>query len=177
MKKFRVFHKTEYGSSASYPGVDIAMQDDSLMIAPKGINAVYIYDLSADSLSSYHFHSEITPDRQTDNPKSEVSSQEEFREISKKRTMEVRFEMPLFDPENELYYRFTKGVAREVGDGELEADYVLTVFDHKMNPLFETKDIPLNRHPGKCFVKNGLIYIFQNVNDEMGFVRFKIKEE
>ncbi|EON78514.1 hypothetical protein ADIS_0983 [Lunatimonas lonarensis] len=51
----------------------------------------------------------------------------------------------------------------------------LTVFDKNLEMLEESKIPELNKVPGTYFVKYGAIWIFENMEDELGFLRLKIE--
>lgn len=176
LAKFKVLFQTENSKSASYPSQYIQNHRDSLLITSQAINEVYIYDISADSLSHLTFHSEITADRQTDNPKTLVQSQEEMREVSRERRGEVSFSSFYFDQKNKLFYRFSQEKDKEIAADNLKYKYVLTVFDEHFNQLYETADIPLKSYPSSIFVKDGKIHKFINIEDEMAFVVMEVKE-
>lgn len=55
-----------------------------------------------------------------------------------------------------------------------EAEVFLTIFDENLEMLAESKIAGITMPPQKHFVKDGKIWMFVNVEDEIGFVRLAI---
>lgn len=51
----------------------------------------------------------------------------------------------------------------------------LSVFDKDFNLIAESLVPDLNKRPDKHFVKDSQIWIFENIDDEMGFIRLSVE--
>ena len=93
---------------------------------------------------------------------------------------------PRWDEVNEVYYRFS---FISVFDDSVEqpenspiprasgAKVYLTVYDSDLNMLAESAIPQMKSRPPYHFVKDGKIWIFENIEDEMGFVRIAISPD
>ena len=61
-------------------------------------------------------------------------------------------------------------IASESNQEEAKAKVYLTVFDKDLNQIGETSIPQLIKKPAKHFAKDGKIWIYENINDEMRFV-------
>jgi hypothetical protein len=94
---------------------------------------------------------------------------------------EINFLLPVFDEKNKVYYRFSYAMEfddEENPDSLLEevknTKVYLSIYDENLHMLRESPIPLLNKKPGHHFVKDGKIWIFENIEDEMGFVRIKV---
>ncbi|MDN3687907.1 DUF4221 family protein [Cyclobacterium jeungdonense] len=103
-----------------------------------------------------------------------------FQELYKKATEEISYHKPIWDESRKVYFRFSYeqeyGVANaSPSDGlfpkPTSASVYLTIYDSDFNLLRETAVPELDRPPPYHFVKDGKIWLFENLEDEMGFVR------
>lgn len=80
---------------------------------------------------------------------------------------------PIWDRKNQVFYRFSyQEFAFESKIKEnVKSKVYLTVLDKDLNQLGETLVPQLIKKPAKHFAKDGKIWIYENVEDELGFVR------
>ena len=139
---------------------------------------VYVYDLEKDSLSFHMIPHSLFPDRKTKNYPSKVESREQFMEVNQQFGSEINFKKPLWDEDKQVYYRFAHyNIWKEV-DGKMGspgAEVYLAVMDQDFKVLSESKLDLLEKAPQFYFLKDGKIWIFTNINDEMAFVRLSIQ--
>jgi hypothetical protein len=159
---------------ASGAVVHLAQKEDTLLYSNSAENIIYFYHLKTDSLTSKSFTSKHTSSEAKSNYPSRSESEEDFQEITKKKSKEVNYGNFFFDDQNEVYWRFAKEMDRMKGDTILFKT-VLTAFDPDFNQLHEEllpSDFVL---PYKYFARKGMIYTFLNIDDELAFVRIKPK--
>ena len=96
-------------------------------------------------------------------------------------TAEINFERLIWDKVNTRYYRFSYQADVETVERDgwfsLSAKNVqvyLTVFDKNLEMITEAIVPQLTTIPQTYFVKDGSIWIFENMEDELGFVRLSI---
>ncbi|MGY6522126.1 MAG: DUF4221 family protein [Mongoliitalea sp.] len=162
-------------------GVVSSVQGDKLLIGNTVFNELYIYDPASRTLVEKSWDGPIVGKQRTYmGPKSvEGESPQQYEEMKK---VEEDFTFLSFhwDAQHERYYRFvykkTFGEEKEEW-GSYKATGMklyLSVFDKNFELLGETLvPLSLNRL-SKVFVKDGQIWIYQNMEDELGFVRVKV---
>jgi hypothetical protein len=103
-----------------------------------------------------------------------------FQELYKKATQEIFYHKPIWDESRKVYYRFSHKLQYGAGgDGPTDglfpkptdASVYLTIYDADFNLLRETTVPELDQPPAYHFAKEGKIWLFENMKDEMGFVR------
>ena len=96
---------------------------------------------------------------------------------------EINFLPPLWDEKNEVYYRFSyQEIPTIKENGQLEI--YLSVMDKEFNLIGESLISNLNMGAGKAFdhrfplhfAKDGKIWIYENINDELAFVVLTINK-
>src|SRR5690554_6965622 len=90
---------------------------------------------------------------------------------------EINFMPPFWDERSQRFYRlsYQKLPTSSVGDG-IKANVYLTILDPGLNQIGEARVPQLTRRPGKHFARDGEIWIYVNIMDEMGFIRLAILE-
>lgn len=134
-------------------------------------NEAYIYDLPLDSLYKKEFHSNLTADSKKGTYTKNTYSDEEMKEAWAEKNKEVNFNEMLFDETNGKIWRVSQEMDRMIADS-LVTKKILTIFDEDLNQLHEQK-IDFNVAQTLAFFKNGALYVFVNLEDELGFARIK----
>jgi hypothetical protein len=115
-----------------------------------------------------------------------VESVEALSEHFKRLAEDITFSKPFWDTENRIFYRFSylkKFLEKEKeGDQTLDLpesndEVYLTILDENLQIIGESKVPELKRAPSTHFVKDGKIWIFENIDDEMAFVRLSINSQ
>ncbi|MDN3688773.1 DUF4221 family protein [Cyclobacterium jeungdonense] len=167
------------------PRVFITSQQDELIVSHEFSNDFYVYSPEYDELQQVTYSSQHTPSKITIATEGDVINSIEDRINALESYHEqVSFGPLVLDPQNERYYRLSS--SRTFGEEKRERrllhettniDVFLSVFDMEFNLLSETPIPELNTNPSaKYFVKDGMLWVFQNRDDEMGFVRVVISE-
>lgn len=146
----------------------------NVLISSTAINEIYVYDVQNDTLMHRSFESNLTANRKKEYEKNRVESTKEMQSLMKKQR-DVSFLNYVYDPINQRYYRFSQKFEKEGPEGNINRP-VLTVFDRNFDPIFETDQLPLEKITYKYFAKDGKLYLYENVLDEMGFIVMEIKE-
>ena len=115
-------------------------------------------------------------------PKSVERSSGELREIIRKSEEEISYKNWFWDDKNERFFRFAakKHFGEDLnkyGDyTTIGADVYLSIFDKEFNLIAEAQIPELTQTPNVHFAKDGNIWIFENIDDEMAFVIVKIED-
>ena len=84
---------------------------------------------------------------------------------------EIHFLKFHYDDQNEKFWRFSTSLDRMIGDSATY-DIVLTIFDKDLAQLHEEK-VEFSEKGSLTFFKDGALYSYINLEDELGFVRIK----
>jgi hypothetical protein len=162
----------------------VKMIEDKVFISNNISNELYWFDPKLDSLFYKSYQSRLTKNEKTGNHPNLVSDPKQFNSLYRSIYSEPSFLAPVFDPLTERYYRFSYESIFEPETAEEDmypklkgAKIYLSVYDSSINLLTESEVPQLNKIPGFHFVKDGKIWIFENVEDEMAFVRLSINYE
>ena len=102
-----------------------------------------------------------------------MESVNEFYAEWAKSKYNVGFEKFLWDNQRQKYFRIVKrAIPNEDKELEDRYDVYLFTYDSNLNLLGETQLEDLNRLPQKPFFKDGKLYSYVNVEDELGFAVF-----
>lgn len=148
---------------------------DKILISSNFFNDVYILNPDNGEFTHQTFKSELTANAKTTGHKSMVSTPEEFREEMKLLNQQIEFGRWLWDESTQHFYRLSFYKLPDEENEDL-ANVYLTVFDQELNMLGEKMIPDYRKVPGTYFAKDGAIWIHENLDDELGFVRIKINQ-
>ncbi|WP_425636891.1 DUF4221 family protein [Algoriphagus yeomjeoni] len=166
LKEFKIELDIDGMKTTSGDSYDLLLNDSKLIISQGSINGISVYDLVKDTLVTYDYQTELLPAAKPGNFQRKVATMEAFQEASTQRSKEPLFGDFMYDPENNLYYRisFLKDLNP---DGNIDWKGVLSIFDEEFNLLHEEEG--MGRYLGRKFIRDGKIYRFINIEDEMAF--------
>ena len=154
-----------------------------LIVGADVSSEVFIYDSFTGEMHHRTFESELTSNEKKGKYPNKVSDRKEMEGIYKKIHEEIAFHGFHWDEESERYYRFSSMAEfsdqNEKPENQLfpspsGAKVYLTVYDKDLNQIAESGVPMLIKKPSFHFVKDGKIWIFENIEDEMGFVRLSV---
>ncbi|SFT76584.1 protein of unknown function [Algoriphagus locisalis] len=134
-------------------------------------NEAFIYDMKSDSLQKKSFHSTLTSDSKKGLYTKNTNSDKEMDDAWTEKNKEVNFNNLVYDDKNKKFWRVSTEMDRMIADSVVTKK-VLTIFDQDLNQLHEQK-IDFNISQSLAFFKDGSLYTFINLEDELGFVRIK----
>ena len=172
LKQFEIIQQVG-NAPGIYTGesTNLSFIDDHLIISSSAYNEVYEYNLNSDSLSHFSFKSSLTDNEKIRNFPNEVSSSKESADAEKAKNEQVSFQAFFKIPEQNIFWRVSTDKDRMIADSVVFKQ-VVTFFDadFKMLKEQELKNFHSSRKP---FFKDGMLYSFLNIEDEMAFVRLK----
>jgi hypothetical protein len=146
-------------------------------------NELYVLDKTNDSLQHITFNSQLTPNEKSGTYPPEVADRSQFEGYFKKIQEDINFAAPVWDEKKEVYYRISFQMKFDENAAVPEngffappngADVYLSVLDEDLNLIAEGTFPEMDRYPGLYFGKDGHLWLFENIEDEMGFVRLNI---
>jgi hypothetical protein len=177
LKDFRVLFSIAGSTVSSKPLVTMYLWNDQILIGNNVINELIIFDPKLDIVTVKTFESNLTPNQKTPNEKIETGSIEELIAAGKKLNEQIEFGKLNWDPITKRFYRMSSiSLPKPEGETINKADVFLTVFDKGLNMIGEVKVEGYKKPPSNNFFKDGAIWIHENVNDELGFIRIKVLE-
>ncbi len=157
------------------PDMNLMEWDDKLILSNSVSSELSWFDFQQDTLFSKTYQSSLTADGKKGKYRNEVESVEELEKEQKAMQQEINFMVPFWDEVNQRFYRFSYAELDIEADSEngekAKSKVYLTIMDKELNFLGESHVPVLDKSPGKHFAKDGKIWIHENINDEMGFVR------
>ncbi|WP_339704258.1 DUF4221 family protein [Algoriphagus aquimarinus] len=134
---------------------------------------LYRYDFQQDSLQLFSFPITVSPKEKTEFPKTEATSKKEQMEESQKVRSQIAFKHLMWDESRKLFFRIgsitkpsdTPGVPANIS-------VFLYAFNSEMKLVGETLVDDLKIIPESSFFKDGKLYSYVNVEDELGFAVF-----
>jgi hypothetical protein len=176
---YHIMLKMGNGMSIRAQSVKIQEYQGKYLVTNSIFNTMALYDPATDSLSYIKYDNKLTANSKTGKYRNEVESQEEFRKEISLMDQEVNFQPPLWDEQKKLFYRFCYKQKPMVENGDpdtpVNGEVFLTILDESFNVLGESKVDALTKRPAHPFVKDGMIWMYENIDDELGFVRLTIE--
>jgi hypothetical protein len=169
------------------PKIRIEKFGTKMVLSNQINNSFTIIETSIDSLYSKSYKSHLTADSKINNYIIEHETVESMEEEYAKFLQDINFIPPFWDEKNELFYRFSyhEMESQDNKDEDVKIKVYLSVFDKDLNFLGESYvpqlktirgDISFREFP-KHFAKDGKIWIYENINDELAFVRLSIHKD
>ncbi|SFT76479.1 protein of unknown function [Algoriphagus locisalis] len=136
-------------------------------------SGIYRYDPELDTLQYITFPLTLTATQKTRKIKNEVSSAEERKEQTALINSEVRFNELLWDDKSNQFFRFSSIlIPSNSEEPSKKSEVFLSAFDSQLNLIGEKKLEELFTVPENAFFKDGKLYSYVNVGDELGFAVF-----
>ncbi|MFN3800840.1 DUF4221 family protein, partial [Belliella pelovolcani] len=159
------------------PKLESIQHKDQLIFWCDAFNAAYLYDIQSGELTFQHITNTLFPNEKTGTYNNEPASSEELRELTKKLKEEILFSKLFWDDKNNVFYRFASFNLPTVGDERVKSKVFLSIINENFKVIGEQEVSEFfNKAPEALFVKDGLIYCYLNVDDELGFIRIGINQ-
>jgi hypothetical protein len=143
--------------------------DYRVLISSANFNEIYILDLLTDSISYKVYHSVLTEDLREIPSRTSFDNLEQIPAILTEMEEQVSFGQFYYDDFHKKFWRFSRDLDRKIGDSAVFKE-VVTLFDEDLNQLHE--EVIPGDYMGFKFFREGKLWTYVNVNDELGFVVF-----
>lgn len=156
--------------------------EDKIVIGNNVTSKLWILDVNTDSLEIINFAPELTSSEKTGIHPLLINDKRQMDDVYQSIFEEVTFLHPVWNADNERYYRFSLIANFENSQPEEGSrlprpsgtSVFLTVMDKELQIIAEAPLPMFDKYPSHHFVKDGKIWMFENMEDEMGFVRLSI---
>ena len=170
--KFRAIY-LEAGGGMYVESYQVTEHDGKLYITCGTISSVYEYDPESDSLSFVPVKHTITPNSKSGEILTTPNSGEQWWSEYRKIVGQITYQNLLWDESRAMFLRLGKKVA--LGDTPKDpssTELFLYAYDSEMKVLGESKLEGIYESPRVYFMKDGKLYSYVNVEDELGFAVF-----
>lgn len=171
--KFKVHLQEEKRVMGVREGVQLNTINNLIFITSSSTSDTYIYDYQIDSLRLIKFHHQLVSPKKSGEIKNEVGDENEFYAEWAKFKYQVGFDKFLWDDQREQYFRFGYQLIPQ-DDPKLEkkSEIFLFIYDENLNLIGETQLDNVEYRFESPFFKDGQLWSYVNVDDELGFAVF-----
>jgi len=157
-------------------------KNGNIILTNNSFNEAVIYDTNKDSTYVKSWDTPLLGSRKNYTPPKQVEySSGQREEVVRESMKEFNYGNLVWDEAQNRFYRFS--IKQQFGEDKDEydqyiatgTDVYLNIFDENLNILAESLVPQLDAPPKKHFVKDGKIWIFENIDDEMAFVQLTIE--
>lgn len=169
MKAYTV--KSDHEKKSPFPFLHTS--NNQVIVSNSNGNGIYFYKALSDSLSYKEFPLEIVPLKKTGEIRNKVGSTREFEDELKKLNHQISYWNFLWDEKSQRYYRFaSRAVSFDENGWPKKYEVFLMAHSKDLELLGETKLDGLYNIPFGSFFKDGKLWSYVNVEDELGFAVF-----
>ncbi len=173
---FSVTYNAGDGGSSKGEQIHLQKPINLAIISSTFGNAVYVYDPEFDSLYYKSFPHESAPLEKDVAVKNKVSSEKEFQAEVEKLYTQIEYGNFYWDEMSQRYYRFASlGLARATDDAPKRYEFFMFAYDKNLELKGETKLSGISEIPESGFFKDGKLWSYVNVEDELGFAVIEFK--
>ncbi|MFD2034754.1 DUF4221 family protein [Belliella marina] len=163
------------------PMVHLKAENGHAIVSHDFSNEIYIFNTSGELVKKVSYEPTMTPKSVKQIDKKEIVSRDVIENTYQGFLEQIKFSAPVWDKLNKRYLRLS--AQRVFTDTKLENAFLpqvketkifLTVFDEDFNLISEGEVLEFNSESVKYFAKDGMLWFFTNVDDELGFVRLSL---
>jgi len=174
--EFRIVLRSDEMMSVYVEEISLQELNGKLIIQNTAGSDAYLYDYTADSLRLLTFDHKLVLKKKEGTVRNEVTSQKEFEDEMAKLSSQIGFEKFLWDDGSKRYFRFGRIYQPKVDEKTPQkADVFLFAYDQDFKLIGETQLKELTSVPAYPFFKNGKLWSYVNVEDELGFAVIDFK--
>lgn len=154
---------------------------DKILVSNNSFNEILVFDIKADSTYVKNWDTPLLGAKKNYLPPKQVDGNSgEIEEIIKQSKSEITYGDLIWDEVEKRFFRFSS--RNRYGEEKDEfgqyissaSDVFISIFDKDLNLLAESLVPELKAPPKRHFIKDGKIWIFENIADELAFIRLKI---
>ncbi|SFT76705.1 protein of unknown function [Algoriphagus locisalis] len=146
---------------------------DKILFSPTSKNMLMIYDLATDSLITKKYQSKLTSNEQKPGESKTITDLNEFSKLREELIKDVTFGSWELDSKTGYRWRFSQELDRTIGEDSLIFKTVVTAIDENFELLGEAQLPQDFVFPYSFRIRDGMPYVFLNIDDELAFIRLK----
>ncbi len=153
--------------------VHLTQHEGKILISCSAMGDFYVYDPKTDEIKFIQIDHHLVPNSLTGEINNRPTSEESFNEEMAKVNSQIYFQKLNWDSDRNLYLRLAQKVFMpKTPEEEFSFEYFLLAYDPDFNLLGETKLDLEERIDYNVFFKDGKLWSYVNVEDELGFAVF-----
>ncbi|SHM42313.1 protein of unknown function [Cyclobacterium lianum] len=161
----------------------LSKEGGNVIVGTEVSNELYVLDNTSGELNHIAYNNQLTPNEKSGNYPTEFGDRVQYSNFHRKIMEDISFMNPVWDEKKQVYYRFSYQMKYDDNakpkDGQLYtpttgADVYLSVLDKDFKLIAESHLQSMDERPPFHFAKDGKLWFFENLEDEMGFVRMDI---
>ncbi|EAZ81733.1 DUF4221 domain-containing protein [Algoriphagus machipongonensis] len=150
----------------------VEVNNQILALSPSS-SSFYRYDLKTDSLNYHSFIHQLSPITNETKLKTIVESDQEYHEEMRNFFMGMYFGPLKWDESNKLYFRFGRKANSIDDTWQISSSQVfMYAYDENFNLIGEAELPEEIKFPRDFFFKDGKLWSYINIEDELGFAIF-----
>jgi hypothetical protein len=172
-QNFRVTQLEGDGAAAFTEVYDLIKFKDNFIISCTSGSGIYFYNTFKDNLKYLDFPHRLIPRQKSGEIKNDVGSSQEWYEEYKKVVGQISYWKMNWDEATSRFYRLaSRSLLGEKREDPATYEVYLLVYDEKLNLLGESRLEKYDEFPRSYFFKDGKLWSYVNVEDELGFAVF-----
>ncbi|WP_163380944.1 DUF4221 family protein [Cyclobacterium sp. SYSU L10401] len=169
------------GENYAYHEAEIYLEivDSGVLFGAETGSEFYHYNPKADTIKAVPSNSEWMESENTAKGR-DFAAAGEFSRYFQQLMEGPHYLLPVYDGQNKRYWRlfYENYYESEITEGLFPlpagANVYLALYDEELN-LIQEAELPfLTEKPLRHFIKDGMLWVFVNLEDEMGFVRLRV---
>jgi hypothetical protein len=158
------------------PEMEVEKFGTNVIISNQITSSLMWYNTEMDSLFFKSYNSQLTANEKVEDYQLQHETDKSFDSEYSRFHQEINFLPPFWDEKNQIFYRFSYQEIPSENKDEVKSKVYLTVFDVELNQIGEIFLSQLNKKPSKHFAKDGKLWIYENINDDLAFVVLTISK-
>jgi hypothetical protein len=173
VKKYSIQSEDNGSFQVSAQRVYLSKHDGKILIACSAIGNLYEYDPQTENLKFIEINHQLIPNRLTGEVTNQLHSSRDFLKEMANINSQIMYQDLKWDSSRDLFLRIAmKVLPSNIPDEPTKYDYYLLAYDQNFNLLGESKLELRDRIDSSFFWKDGKLYSYVNVEDELGFAVF-----
>lgn len=183
MKQFQA--DFDDGTSAMRIGAGeyLEIENQHVVMGFSASSAIHVLEPGADDFRLITYKEQLVPTEKTITFPEKIQDRSVLVKLLTQATEEILHYPPFWDEVNGVYYRLSQELIYEEDAEPLPNQFLpdpssaliyLSVYDKNFNLVAESKIPQLTKRLSRHFAKDGKIWLFENMEDEMGFVRLSV---
>ncbi|WP_187174595.1 DUF4221 family protein [Algoriphagus sp. AK58] len=150
--------------------------NNQILTLSPSTSAFYRYDLKKDSLTYHSFVHALSPVANDSKPRTIVETDQEYQEEMRKYFMGMYFGPLIWQEDKQVYLRFGRK-SNEIDESwqSTSSQVFMYAYDRDFNLIGEAQVPEKTAFPRDFFFKDGKLWSYVNVEDELGFAVFDFK--
>ena len=173
------------GTSAMTIGAGeyLEIENKHVIMGFAATSAIHVLEPGSNDFRLITFEEHLIPAEKTVVFPEKIQDRSVLVKLLTQATEEILHYPPFWDEVNGVYYRLSQELIYEEDAEPLPNQFLpdpssakiyLSVYDKNFNLVAESKIPQLTKRVSRHFAKDGKIWIFENIEDEMGFVRLSV---